>query len=128
MIKTKEKALAEEIKRKYGTERGSIGIIINRINEPTMKFTTKLMACKLLRKCHKEEALCRSNSNIHTMCKGESTQLGSLSTKLVFGGLQGCVGFRYIVSLFMVDYFDSIGWLGRTKIQCILPKDREVFT
>jgi hypothetical protein len=32
--KTKEKSLAEEMKKTYGTERGSRGIIINRISEP----------------------------------------------------------------------------------------------
>jgi hypothetical protein len=52
--KTKEKALEEDMKQTYGTERGSRGIIINKISEPT-RITTKIMASKLLRKCHKEE-------------------------------------------------------------------------
>jgi hypothetical protein len=43
------------MKQTYGTERGSRGIIINRISEPTTRLATKLMACKLLRKCRKEE-------------------------------------------------------------------------
>jgi len=54
--KTKEKVLAEETKKNYGIVRGSRGIIINRISEPTIILETKLMACKLLRKCRKEEA------------------------------------------------------------------------
>jgi hypothetical protein len=53
--KTKEKALAEEMKNTYGTERGSQGIIINKISEPTTILETKFMACKLLRKFCKEE-------------------------------------------------------------------------
>jgi hypothetical protein len=53
--KTKEKSLAEEMKKTYGTERGSCGIIIKRINDATMRMATKLMACKMLRKCRKEE-------------------------------------------------------------------------
>jgi hypothetical protein len=44
------------MKKTYGTMRGSRGIIINRINEPATRLETKLMACKLLRKCRKEEA------------------------------------------------------------------------
>jgi hypothetical protein len=52
---TKEKALVEEMNHTYGTERGSRGIIINKISEPTTRIATKLMACKLLRKCCKEE-------------------------------------------------------------------------
>jgi hypothetical protein len=54
--KTKEKYLAEEMKIKYGTKRGSRGIIINQISEPTIRLAMKLMACKLMRKCQKEEA------------------------------------------------------------------------
>jgi hypothetical protein len=46
--KTKEKALAEEMKRTYGTERGSHGIIIKRISDATTRMATKLMACKML--------------------------------------------------------------------------------
>jgi hypothetical protein len=51
----KEKALAEEMKKKYGTERGSRGIIIKRISDAATRMATKIMACKLLRKCRKEE-------------------------------------------------------------------------
>jgi hypothetical protein len=54
--KTKEKSMEDEIKKKYGTDRGSMGMIIRNINEPTTKFATKLMACKLLRKYCKEES------------------------------------------------------------------------
>jgi hypothetical protein len=57
--KTKEKALEDEIKIKYGTDRWSRGMIIRQINDPAMKFMTKLMACKLLMKCRKEEAPAR---------------------------------------------------------------------
>jgi hypothetical protein len=44
------------MKKKYGTERGSLGIIINHISEPKKRLAMKLMACKLLRKCPNEEA------------------------------------------------------------------------
>jgi hypothetical protein len=54
--KTKENSLGEEMKKKYGADRGSQEIIINQINEPTMRLATKLTECKILRKCHKEEA------------------------------------------------------------------------
>jgi hypothetical protein len=53
--KTKEKALAEEMKKKYGTDRGTRGIIIKRINDTATQLGTKILACKLLRKCHREE-------------------------------------------------------------------------
>jgi hypothetical protein len=43
------------MKQTYGTKRGSKVIIINKINEPTMRLETKIMECKFLRKCHKEE-------------------------------------------------------------------------
>jgi hypothetical protein len=53
--KKKEKALAEEMKNKYGTERGLCRIIIKHINDVATRMATKIMACKLLRKCRKEE-------------------------------------------------------------------------
>jgi hypothetical protein len=53
--KTKEKSLAEEMKKKYDTDRGTRGIIIKRINDVMTQMATKILACKLLRKCRKEE-------------------------------------------------------------------------
>lgn len=55
--KTKEKALAKEIKKKYGTDRGPRGIIIKRINDVATQIAAKILAYKLLRKCHKKEVL-----------------------------------------------------------------------
>jgi hypothetical protein len=43
------------MKKKYNTERGSCGIIIRRISDVVKRMETKIMACKLLRKCRKEE-------------------------------------------------------------------------
>jgi hypothetical protein len=51
--KTKEKTSVEEMKKKYGTERGSCGIII--ISDVAKRMATEIIACKLLRKSHKEE-------------------------------------------------------------------------
>jgi hypothetical protein len=53
--KTKEKALVEEMKKKYDIERGSCGIIIKHISDIVIRMDTKIMACKLLKKCRKEE-------------------------------------------------------------------------
>jgi hypothetical protein len=43
------------MKKNYGRVRGSRGIVINRINEPTTRLAMKLMDFKLLRKRHTEE-------------------------------------------------------------------------
>ena len=43
------------MKKAYGTKRGSHNIIIKRISDETTRMATKLMACKMLRKCCKEE-------------------------------------------------------------------------
>jgi hypothetical protein len=53
--KTKEKAISNEIKEKYGTERGNRGIRISDINDPVTRFSTRLLGCKLMHKCRKEE-------------------------------------------------------------------------
>jgi hypothetical protein len=42
--KTKEKALAEEMNKKYGTDRGTRGIMIKRINDTTTQLAMKLLA------------------------------------------------------------------------------------
>jgi hypothetical protein len=53
--KKKEKALVEEMKQKYVTERGSCEIIIKRISDAETRMPTKIMACKLLKKFYKDE-------------------------------------------------------------------------
>jgi hypothetical protein len=114
--KTKEKYLAEEMKKKYGTERGSRGIIINRISEPTMRLEMKLMACKLLRKCHKEEAPAGVIAATTQCAKGSLLSWDPYLLNF-FWRIVRMQGFRNRVSLFMVDYIDSLGWVWRTKIQ-----------
>jgi hypothetical protein len=53
--KKKEKALVEDMKKKYCTDRGMRGIVIKRINDVTTQMAAKILACKMLRKCHREE-------------------------------------------------------------------------
>jgi hypothetical protein len=53
--KSKEKALADEMKNKYGTTRGMRGIMIKRINNASTQLGAKILACKFPRKCYKDE-------------------------------------------------------------------------
>jgi hypothetical protein len=53
--KSKEKVLAEEMKKKYDTMRGTRGIIIKCINNPTTQLAANILACKFLRKFRKDE-------------------------------------------------------------------------
>jgi hypothetical protein len=53
--KSKEKTFAEKMKKKYGTDKGTRGIIIKWINNVVTKLDAKILACKLLRKCCKDE-------------------------------------------------------------------------
>jgi hypothetical protein len=46
--KSKEKTLAEEMKKKYGTDRGTRGIVIKRINNVVRQLGTKILSFKLL--------------------------------------------------------------------------------
>jgi hypothetical protein len=57
--KTKEKVLAEEMKKKYDIDRGTRGIIIKRINDTTTQLGVKVLAYKLLRKFFREEVPAR---------------------------------------------------------------------
>jgi hypothetical protein len=54
--KAHEKEIFELVKAQFGTSRGNIGIVLKDINDSATSFTNKLMACKMLRKCKKEEA------------------------------------------------------------------------
>ena len=53
--KSREKVLAEDMKKKYGTDRGTKAIIIKRINDATTQLGVKILACKILGKCLREE-------------------------------------------------------------------------
>jgi hypothetical protein len=53
--KTKEKSLAEEMKNKYGTDTGTRGIILKRINDVSTQMGAKILSCKLLRNFRREE-------------------------------------------------------------------------
>jgi hypothetical protein len=53
--KTMENVLIEDMKKTYGIEKGSRGIIIKPISDTTMRLATKIMAFKLLKKFCKEE-------------------------------------------------------------------------
>jgi phosphomannomutase len=53
--KSKEKVLAEKMKKKYFTARGTRGIIIKRINNEMTQLSANILACKLLRKFRKDE-------------------------------------------------------------------------
>jgi hypothetical protein len=66
--KMKEKALAKEMKKTYGIERGSCGIIIKCISDTATRMATKIMAYKLLRKCRKEEFLAVVVATAATQC------------------------------------------------------------
>jgi hypothetical protein len=55
--KAREKELEEYMKKKYGTDRGTRGIIIKRINDVVTQLGAQILACKLIRKCRREEFL-----------------------------------------------------------------------
>jgi hypothetical protein len=84
--KMKEKALAEEMTKTYGTERGSHGIIIKRISDTATRMATKIMLCKLLRKCRKEEVPIGVVAAT-AQCAEGYTQLGPVLVEFVLGRL-----------------------------------------
>jgi hypothetical protein len=88
--KTKEKALAEEMKKTYGIERDSRTIIIKRINDAATRMAMKLMGCKLVHKCHEEE--------VPTTIVATTTQCTN-NTMLSWA--------LYLLNLFLDDYNDA---------------------
>jgi hypothetical protein len=88
--KSKEKALAEEMKNKYGTSRGTRGIIIKWINKEMTQLGAKILAYKLLRKCHKDEV---------------PAKVITVAAQCTEGTFVRWV--PYLLNLFLVDYKDA---------------------
>jgi hypothetical protein len=57
--KARKKEIVELVKAQFGTSRGNMGIVLRDINDNATRFANNIMACKLLRKCKKEEAPAR---------------------------------------------------------------------
>jgi hypothetical protein len=43
------------MKEKFQTFRGKRGLDVKSINDKNVRFVTQVLACKMLRKCHKDE-------------------------------------------------------------------------
>jgi hypothetical protein len=56
-IRSGEKALSESMKEKFNTFRGKRGLDVTNISDDVVRFATQVLACKLLRKCWKDEVL-----------------------------------------------------------------------
>jgi len=52
-----EDATQEEVCTKYGTHRGSIGAVVYDINDAKVRFSTRILSRKMLRKCDEDECL-----------------------------------------------------------------------
>jgi hypothetical protein len=50
-----EDATQEEVYTKYGTHRGSRGAVFYDINDAKVRFSTRILSRKMLRKCDKDE-------------------------------------------------------------------------
>jgi hypothetical protein len=94
--KSKEKSLAEEMKNKYGTVRGTRGIIMKWINKPETQLGANILACKLLRKCRKDEVPAGVIAVAAQCAEGTFVRWAS-----------------YLLNLFQMDYRD---------MQCNVPK------
>jgi hypothetical protein len=88
--KYKEKALAEEMKKKYGTSRGTRGIMIKQINNAATQLGAKILTYKLFRKCRKDEV---------------PTRFIAVATQCVEGTSMRWV--PYLLKLFQEDYKDA---------------------
>jgi hypothetical protein len=53
--KARENEIVELVKEQFGTIRGNRGIMLRDINDNATRFTSKIMACNMFRKCRKEE-------------------------------------------------------------------------
>jgi hypothetical protein len=88
--KSKEKTLAKEMKKKYGTTRGTRGIMIKQINNAATQLGANILAYKLLKKCCKDEV---------------PPGVITVAAQCVEGTLMSWV--PYLFKLFQEDYKDA---------------------
>ena len=87
--KYKEKTLTEEMENKYGTSRGTRGIIIKWINNAATQLGAKILPYKLLRKCRKDKV---------------PSGVIAIAAQCAEGTFMSWV--HYLLNLFQVDYKD----------------------
>jgi hypothetical protein len=109
--KTRTKSISNEIKAKYGAEHSNRGIGINDINDPTTRFSTKLLNCNLMCKCRKEEV---SVSVVIITAQCEKGSLMSWAPYLLNSFLEDCKDTQDYVSKFHYSWLliliGLIGW------------------
>jgi hypothetical protein len=88
--KKKQKAIAEEVKDQFGTDKGSRGMIIKSINDPSKIFMTNMISCKLLRKFCMEKAPAR---------------MVAIVTQCAMGAILSWA--PYFLNLFLEDFIDA---------------------
>jgi hypothetical protein len=81
--KTQEKAISDEIKVKYGTERGNRGIKINDINDPANSICNQISRLQINAQVSKRRSAHRSSSSCGAVHKGELDELGPVPTQLI---------------------------------------------
>jgi hypothetical protein len=64
----KKDAAQEEVYSRFGTRRRKHKVVIPKITNLTILFTTQLLACKLIHKCRKREMHFGSDPHNGTMC------------------------------------------------------------
>jgi len=93
---------------------------IKNINDLAKRFVTKLMGCKLLRKCCKEEAPIGVIAAYVQCTKGTILRRAPYLLNLFFGRLQRCVGCCDKVPLLLVVDLDSFSRMCIISVFVIL--------
>jgi hypothetical protein len=122
--KTKEKALAEEMNKKYGTNRETRGIIIKMINNVARQLGAKLLACKLLRKCLREEIPTRVVAVAAQCTEGTSMSWASYLLNLFLDDCKDAqdLGTKFNYS-WLITLITFMGWREpRYVVFCTQPK------
>jgi hypothetical protein len=125
--KTRTKAISDEIKAKYGTKRGNMGIRINDINDPMTRLATRLLKCKLMCKCHKEEVPTGVDVVVVQCAKGSSM---SWAPYLLNSFLEDCKDTQDWGSefpLLVVTHPHWSHWLEGTSLQEVPGETKEMW-
>jgi hypothetical protein len=121
--KSKEKTLAKEMKKKYGTDSRTRGIIIKWINNVALQLGTKILVCKLLRKFRKDEVSVRVIVVVAQCAKGTSMSWAPYLSNLFQVDCKDAqdIGtkFHYSWLITLIDFMDGKCYHSRELLRAV---------
>jgi hypothetical protein len=110
-----EKDLLEAMKDKFLIVRGVCGLDVPSICDPTIRFVMKALACKLMRKCRKDQVFAGMIAMSDKCVEGVTMSWEPFLLNQFSDRLHGITGQRYGIPLFLVVTHDQVSNVERNR-------------